>query len=92
MDKVLEKIISDVADKYQVDKSEVEKVLIMPYKFMREKITKLELRGKEYDEVKDQKTNFNMPVLFKMYLNEYKLNYFKKLEDDKQKDCSGADI
>ena len=92
MDKVLEKIISDVADKYQVDKSEVEKVLIMPYKFMREKITKLELRGKEYNDVKDQKTNFNMPVLFKMYLNEYKLNYFKKLEDDKQKDCSGADI
>lgn len=84
MDKVLTGIVAEVAEKYNLNTQEIEMVLTMPYKMMREKIQELELRGHLYDEVKDQKLNFNMPVLFKMYLNEYKLNLFNGKKDDKE--------
>lgn len=94
MDKVLTKIVSDVATKYNLDIKQVEHILVMPYKMMREKIQALELRGHLYDEVKDQKTNFNMPVLFKMYLNGYKINKLNGVKDDTEEkdDRSGADV
>lgn len=82
MDKVLTGIVADVALKYNTNIQEVEKVLNMPYKMMRENIQALELRGRLYEEIKDQKLNFNMPVLFKMYLNKYKLDKFNSKEDD----------
>lgn len=84
MDKVLTGIVAEIAQKYNTNTQEVEMVLAMPYKMMREKIQALELRGHMYDEVKDQKTNFNMPVLFKLYLNEYKINLFNGKKDDEE--------
>lgn len=82
MDKVLDKITADLANKHSLDIQQVEQVLVLPYKMMREKIMELELHGKLYDEVKDYKTNFNMPVLFKLYLNEYKINKLNSIKDD----------
>lgn len=82
MDKVLTGIVAEIAQKYNTDIQEVEKVLNMPYKMMRENIQALELRGHLYEDIKDQKINFNMPVLFKMYLNKYKLDKFNSKEDD----------
>ena len=84
VDKVLTKIVQEVATKHSTDIQEVERVLTAPYKLMREKIMALELRGHVYDEVKNQKINFNMPVLFKMYLNEYKINKFNGKKDDEE--------
>lgn len=81
MDKVLEKIINDVAEQEGVDKREVELILTSPYKLMRSKISKLELHGKTSDEVGDLKTNFTMPALFKLYLNKYKLDKLNKKEN-----------
>jgi len=49
---------------------------------MRDIITSLELKGKLYPETVDMKKNFNMPVLFKMYVNEYKLNKLNTKEDE----------
>lgn len=82
MDKVLTGIVADIAQKYNTNIQEVEKVLNMPYKIMRENIQALELRGHLYEDIKDQKINFNMPVLFKMYLNKYKLDKFNSKKDD----------
>ena len=82
MDKVLTGIVAEIAQKYNTNIQEVEKVLNMPYKMMRENIQALELRGRLYEDIKDQKINFNMPVLFKMYLNKYKLDKFNSKEDD----------
>ena len=83
MDKVLAGIVAEVALKYNTNIQEVEKVLNMPYKMMRENIQALELRGHLYEEIKDQKLNFNMPILFKLHLNKYKLDKFnsKKYEE-----------
>ncbi len=87
MDKVLEKIIIDVSKKYSVDPKEVERVLNSPYKMMREYIQKLELKGKTFEECEGMKTNFNMPVLFKAYLNQYKLNELNGREPERDSDC-----
>lgn len=82
MDKVLTGIVSEISLKYNISTQEVERVLVLPYKMMREKIQALELNGHTYDEVMNLKTNFNMPVLFKLYLNQYKLNHFNKKKED----------
>jgi len=82
MDKVLTGIVTEIAQKYNTNIQEVERVFTLPYKMMREKIQALELHGNTYDEVKDLDINFNMPVLFKMYLNSYKLDKLNKKEDD----------
>jgi len=60
--------------------------LSMPYKMMRERIQELELKGHLYNEVESLKINFNMPVLFKMYLNQYKLNLLNGRKDDSSED------
>ena len=82
MDKVLTGIVAEVALKYNTNIQEVEKVLNMPYKMMRENIQALELRGHLYEEIDGQKINFNMPILFKMYLNKYKLDKFNSKKDE----------
>jgi len=82
MDKVLTGIVADVALKYNTNIQEVEKVLNMPYKMMRENIQALELRGHLYEEIKDQKLNFNMPILFKLHLNKYKLDKFNSKKNE----------
>lgn len=83
MDKVLTKIIEDTASKYKLDIQEVERVFNSPYRMMRDIIQDLDLHGKSYDDIKGVKTNFNMPLLFKLYLNEFKINIInKKLKED----------
>jgi len=82
MDKVLTGIVAEIALKYNTNIQEVEKVLNMPYRMMRENIQALELRGHLYEEIKDQKLNFNMPILFKLHLNKYKLDKFNSKKDD----------
>lgn len=82
MDKVLTGIVAEVALKYNTNIQEVERVLNMPYKMMRENIQALELRGHLYEEIKDQKLNFNMPILFKMHLNRYKLDKFNSKKNE----------
>jgi len=86
MDKVLAGVVKDIANKHLLDIQEVERVLSMPYKMMRERIQELELKGHLYNEVESLKINFNMPVLFKMYLNQYKLNLLNGRKDDSSED------
>ena len=45
MDKVLTKIIEDTAREFNLDIQEVERVLVMPYKMMREKIQRMRFAG-----------------------------------------------
>lgn len=82
MDKVIETIINQVAKELEVDPKEVERILVSPYKMMKETIQVLELKGKTYDECDQMKTNFNMPGLFKLYLNEYKINELNRNKDE----------
>ena len=63
MDKILSGIVKEIAEKYSLDVKEVEKVLNMPYKMMRETIQALELHGKFKGDIQGLKTNFTMPVL-----------------------------
>jgi len=86
MDKVLSGVVKEIANKHLLDIQEVERVLAMPYKMMRERIQELELKGHLYDEVESLKINFNMPILFKMYLNQYKLNLLNGRKDDSSED------
>ena len=45
MDKVLSGIVKEIAEKYSLDTKEVEMILNMPYKMMRDTIQALELHG-----------------------------------------------
>ena len=78
MDKILSGIVKEIAEKYSLDTKEVEIILNMPYKMMRDTIQALELHGKYRGDIQELKTNFSMPVLFKLYLNEYKLDLINK--------------
>ena len=78
MDKILSGIVKEIAEKYSLDTKEVEMILNMPYKMMRDIIQALELHGKYRGDIQGLKTNFSMPVLFKLYLNEYKLDLINK--------------
>lgn len=84
MDKVIETIINELAKENNVESKEIEKILIAPYKMMRERIQALELKGKLYEECEGMKTNFNIPGMCKVYLNEYKINDLNKKKNDKQ--------
>ena len=81
IDNVMDGILNDVAKELGVDREEVEKVLYLPYKQMRSHISSLELTGKLSDEIDGLKTNFNMPSLFKLYLNKNKLNKLNTKEE-----------
>jgi hypothetical protein len=81
MDKIMEGILNDVAKENGVDLEEVGKVYQLPYKYIREKIVALELHGKTSEDIEGLKTNFNMPALFKLYLNKNKLNKLNTKEE-----------
>ena len=83
MDKILENILKQVAEEEGVDIEEVEKILKLPYKQMRHHIIKQNIYGKTGDEAVDLKTNFNMPALFKLYLNKKKLDQLNIKEEKK---------
>ena len=78
MDKILSGIVKEIAEKYSIPESEVEFILNSPYKMMRETIQNLELHGKNTEDLKDVKSNFAMPGLFKLYLNTNKLYHINK--------------
>ncbi len=82
MDKVLSGILKDVASEFNIDVKEVEKVLNLPYRQMRHTIMDLELIGKTSNDVGELKTNFNMPALFKLYLNTKKLDKLNIKEEE----------
>lgn len=82
MDKILSGILKEVSEEYNIDIKEVEKVLNYPYRQMRSHIMDLEVNGKTSDDIKDLKTNFNMPALFKLYLNTKKLNQLNIKEEN----------
>lgn len=82
MDKILKGILEEVAKEHNLEVEEVEKILKTPYKQMRDTINDLELKGKGSDEIEDLKTNFNMPALFKLFINKRKLDMFKRKENE----------
>ena len=79
MDKVLAKIISDVAEKHGLEKSQVEDIYRGMFKFIREKVSEI-----NFDEVQSEedlrriKVNFNIPRIFKLYTNEGRINYARE--------------
>lgn len=68
-----------VAEKHKVSIAEVNRVLDSSYGFMRKKIQELDLVC-DPDELEDLRTNFNMPGLFKLYVNP---NVHKRINRDK---------
>ena len=81
MDKILTSVLEVIAQEEEVEIAEVEKILKLPYRQMRHHIMKLDLYGKTSEEVGDIKSNFNMPALFKLYLNKLKLDKLNKKEN-----------
>lgn len=82
MDKVIERILKEVSDETGVDIEEVRAIHLMPYKFMRSKIAELDINGKTSETIGDVKSNFNMPKLFKLYLDKYILDKVNKKKND----------
>ena len=90
-DKVLTKIIEDVALAHNITIDEVDKVHILPYRFIRTTLSKLDIKNKHsYELAEGIKTNFAMPALYKLYLDKPKLNkivdYVKKMEELKEEE------
>ena len=96
MDKVLTGIVADIAQEYNTNIHEVEKVLNMPYKMMRENIQALELRGRLYEDIKDQNNKIS-DEFWDLYKSEFKkdlhslkitIEKFNKLIESKNKDAT----
>lgn len=81
MDKILSNLLQNIADEEGISFEEVEKIFTLPYKQMRHHIMGLDLINKTTDDIDGIKTNFNMPALFKLYLNEKKLDKLNTNEE-----------
>lgn len=76
MDKILTQLLISIAEEEGVSFEEVEKIFTLPYKQMRHHIMELDFSDKVSSDIVGVKTNFNMPALFKLYLNKNKLDKF----------------
>lgn len=78
-DRFTKQIFNDLQEEYpEVPSSEIEKVIVSPYRFMRGITKELPLNDMTLEEIGEAKTNFNMPGLFKLYINR---KYIKKIRD-----------
>ena len=68
-DKIINNILTQLAEENNCKESEVEKVLETTYKFMRKQITDLKVKESGQEKMKLSKTNFMMPGLFKLYID-----------------------
>ena len=82
MDKVIEKILKDTSTETGVSIEEVNKIYTEPYKIMRDTICKIDLNGKTEEDLDGIKSNFNMPKLFKLYVDKWLLNKINKKHNE----------
>jgi hypothetical protein len=76
MDKIITKIISDVAEHNGVDFKTAELVYTDMFKFIRSKIEAINFDTIETEQdLRVTKVNFNIPRIFKMYTTINRINY-----------------
>lgn len=79
MDKVLSKIIQDVAAKHNVPQEQVELIYMNMFKFIRDKLTAVDFDLVETEEdLRAMKVNFNIPRVFKLYTTKDRINYARE--------------
>lgn len=77
-------LIGELSKKYNIDKSEIIKIISSPYEFIKSKTSKLSLKSKELDkgEFESIKTNFNIPCIGKLHASYYS---YKRISESKKK-------
>ena len=79
MDKVLTKIMADVAVKHNLSRDQVELIYTSMFKFIKEKLTAVDFDTIITDEdLRKAKVNFNIPRVFKLYTTKGRIDYARE--------------
>lgn len=79
MDKVLAKIMDEVAVKNGVPRDQVEDVYKSMFRFIKETLTVIDFDQVETeDDLRKVRVNFNVPRVFKLYTTKGRINYARE--------------
>ena len=92
MDKVLLRVIEDVAKKHDIDVVTAELVYNSMFKFIKGTIENVDFsKITEEDDLRKIKTNFNIPRIFKLYTTPERIQYARdRIKEKDSKDGKGA--
>jgi hypothetical protein len=80
MDKVLTKIMNDVAEKHGIPREQAELIYMNMFKFIRETVTAVDFDGVETEaDLRKLKVNFNIPRVFKLYTTKGRVDYAREV-------------
>lgn len=94
MDKVLSKIMNEVAEKHGVPKDQVEMIYMNMFRFIKENLTSVDFDkiGTEED-LRKTKVNFNIPRVFKLYTTKGRIDYAREaIRKKAAKHGKGVDV
>jgi hypothetical protein len=93
MDKVINKIIDDVCEKYGVDKHTAELIYSDMFKFIRKTIEEVDFDMLTTEEdLRKARVNFNIPRIFKLYTTPNRVSYAREaIRKSNSKHDEGAD-
>ena len=77
-------LVDELSKKYNVDRSEIIKIIHSQYEFIREKTSNMNLKEENLDkeEFESLKTNFNIPSIGKLHASYYS---YKRITESKKK-------
>ena len=80
MDKILTKIINDVAEKHGVPREQAELIYMNVFRFIRETVTAIDFSEAETEaDLRKLKVNFNIPRVFKLYTTKGRVGYAREV-------------
>jgi hypothetical protein len=84
MDRVIDKVITDVCEKYGVDMHTAELIYMDMFKFIRKKVESLDFDNLTTEEdLRNAKVNFNIPRIFKLYTTPNRIFYARTATGEK---------
>lgn len=79
MDRILSRIMNEVAEENNIPREEVEAIYNNMFRFVRSKLEAIDFSDVENEvDLRKKKVNFNIPRLFKLYTNIGRVNYARK--------------
>ena len=86
MDKILKRIIKEVAAENGTTIEETEKVFRSPFKFIKHTTSQFDAKTESIEDLSNKKTDFSIPRIMKLRLNLKKLKYLKDYNDKIKKE------
>lgn len=83
-DRKIKGLLKEVASKYNISEKEAEKVIDDSYDLIYQTVKNLNVPEMTIEEIENEKTNFNMPGLFKFFINIAKIKRVKDKINSKE--------